>query len=237
MWIFLLLLVGLAVAVGVLANEMRKLELARRLRAAWTAFTAWEEEAVRAVAIQAAPAELPTFVARHERWCRGAVRSAVRCQDRPVRGQERRARKAPVVSDVAPKASPRPASVPPSGLYLASRPGVLVDPTQYEQAPPLPPTPSSGPDFEIDLDDFEDLVDTTPSKVLTAAEAEAILAQADELEFPTSDTWARPELVPEQRDTQPQITASLADIPIEPQPGAACSSATASSQASPSAQL
>ena len=62
---------------------------------------------------------------------------------------------------------------------FASRPGVLVAPEQYSTAPPLPLVAVSGvADISIEVD-CDDLVDTTESVALTAAEAADLVSRSE----------------------------------------------------------
>jgi hypothetical protein len=223
MWVFLLLVAGLFVAAMVLTTEVRKLlvqsrrwkELSGRLRRAWRARMMQAELVpVTRAPVRIERVSVPSeMAARGERWCREAAEDPrlYRCQP-----QRRRPRAAPLRSEGIATASV--SSMPPSGLYPVSRPGQLVRPEYYSEAPPLTEDGSektlqdlgsgswAGMSVEIDLDDLEDLVDTRPSVALTAAEAEAILEQAER--YGRDAAW-------DQRDTQRQPIANLSEVPQE----------------------
>ena len=222
MWVFLLLVAGFFVASMVLTTEVRKLmkhtQLIGRLRRAWRALSlpidelAMGEMAPVRIERVSVPTEIPSHA---NRWCRRADSEVIdRCQTR-----RRRPRTEPLRSEIISTATV--SSMPPSGLYAVSRPGELVRPEAYSQAPPLPDDGSeitiqdlggsgswSGMSVEIDLDDLEDLVDTRPSVALTAAEAEVILEKAASLDAAAEFEW-------DSRDTQRKPTTHLEDIPQE----------------------
>ncbi len=224
MWVFVLLIVGLCAALIVLLLELSKSRRWQagmtRLRGAWRMLTS------------AAPLGAPPGLAYHlngpgpapvpapaARWCLGDV-----------------AKTPCVASTTVPVATPEAdeepqTEKPQSGFTLASRPGVLLSPEAYEAAPPLPPHPRLWPptpalsqtersDRSIEFDlDIEDLVDTQPSQVLTAREAEAILDAAAQI----ADDDARvsiSDVAPvgsqptpwDKRATQPQPTPRVADF-------------------------
>lgn len=205
MWVFLGLVAGLTVAAAVLVSELRKwlrhqrwrLVLGKRLRAAWRAFKfpdrSTRERGPGGVAlVEPFPAVAPEL---GRRWCRASETATMdRCQRRRLRTTSA------IVSTVS------GSSVPPSMLQTgsrgravssqrpqaSSRPGQLVRPEAYAEAP-SPPVGARdrvawSRSVEIDLDDLEDLVDTQPSVVLTAAEADEVLGAA----------W-------DERETQPRV--------------------------------
>lgn len=178
MWIFTLLVLGLVVATAVFGWEVRKMWRARRRRAATLAAPRVVPTAVpRLIAVpEPAPVTIPPS---GDRWCRSSW------VDPPEESCfPRRQRDTPMLSEIIRRPPP---SMQPGAIHAASRPGEIVAPEAIPLAPPLPsPAPPFEDGEEITFQragmfsmeiDLEDLLDTQPSVVLTAEEAEELLGR------------------------------------------------------------